>query len=291
MLNDSLVLFPTSTRVSFFLKRRQRASVVRHHRGREGYVRVTYPCRYRLILKIFTHLAITPPSPSIVPMVFPSEPMFLSSADDYTFYDLGSDGPTRNGSAYSSSSSLTNSLTITRYNPLKKVSKLPSTYERSSSDHNPEAMKVLFNFQNMLSSVSCRLFQRNIASIAVPAFRIIQDNEGIRVEYKVVLNIDVYKYTVWRRHLDFIDLATYCGLQTGLWSRWKLISMDPFHRSRIGIIINAQRVWNELEYAKPLFRSTQVRYLIWKTQKLEEFLTQLLFEIDSPNPLLRFMVE
>ena len=223
-------------------------------------------------------------------MVFPSEPMFLSSAEDYTFYDLGSDGPTRNGSAYSSSSSLTNSLTITRSNPLRKVSKLPSTYERSS-DRSQEEMKILFNFQNILSSVSCRLFQRNIASIAVPAFRIIQDKEGIRVEYKVVLNIDVYKYTVWRRHLDFIDLAMYCGLKTGIMCRWKLISVDPFHNSRNGIIINAQRVWNELEYAKPIFRSTQVRYLIWKTQKLEEFLTQLLFEIDSPSPLLRFMVD
>lgn len=222
-------------------------------------------------------------------MVFPSEPMFMTTSDDYTFYDL-SDGPTRSGSAYSSSSSLTNCLTMTRNNPLRRVSKLPSNYERRQLE-NIENMKVLFTFQNILSSVSCRLFQRNIASIAVPAFRIIQDDEGVRVEYKVVLNIDVFKYTVWRRHLDFIDLATYCGLNTGILCKWKLSSFDPFHSSRKGIIINAQKVWNELEYAKPMFRSTEIRYLIWKTQKLEEFLMQLLFEIDSPNPLLRFMVE
>lgn len=153
--------------------------------------------------------------------------------------------------------------------------------------------KELFVFDNILSSISCRAFgsemrltdQDSCASltqiwIAVQSFRVVQAAEGLLAEFKVVLLVDDVVSSSWRRYSEFAQLAEEHGVNTGP-TRRLLQARSPLDTSI--------EIWNDLESRKPWFRSTSVRYLMWKCGMLEDFLKSLLFESHSPQRLIVFV--
>lgn len=148
--------------------------------------------------------------------------------------------------------------------------------------------KVLFVFDNVISALSCRSFENLMSGhayntqiwVAVSAFRIIQDREGVRAEFKVMMILDDEVTTIWRRFSDFVQLAQLHGIPTG--PLRNLLTQSSF-------ITKAHYIWNEIEARKPWFRSTSIKYLVWKCVKLEDFLKNLLFEAADPDRLIRFV--
>jgi hypothetical protein len=146
---------------------------------------------------------------------------------------------------------------------------------------------VLFTFDNVISTLSCRSFQSLVDHhdntqiwISVQSFRIIQYSDGVRVEFKLVMIINDKKFSCWKRYSDFTKLAKSCGISVGM---FRFMNVSPRYLRKSAL------TWNDLETRKPWFRMTSIKYLIWKTCKLEDFLRNLLFEIHTPQILVDFM--
>lgn len=151
-----------------------------------------------------------------------------------------------------------------------------------------EQLTVLFMFRNFSSSSSCKSFeclhmkQNSIhIQISIPNFRIVQGEDGIRAEYRIVFTINHDSRSAWRRYSDFTRLARILNLPTGYWALFQDLSSHSMPLS--------QESWLEIESNKRWFRSVSIRYLSWKCAKLEEFLKHVLFENSSPEILMDFV--
>ena len=151
-----------------------------------------------------------------------------------------------------------------------------------------EQMTVLFMFRNISSSSSCKSFeclnlkQNSIhIQISIPNFRIVQGEDGLRAEYRIVFTINHDSRSAWRRYSDFIRLARSLNLHYGYWTLFQDFSSHPMPLSLDS--------WLHIESNKSWFRSLSIRYLSWKCDKLEEFLKHVLFENSSPDVLMDFV--
>ena len=167
-------------------------------------------------------------------------------------------------------------------------SSTPASRRNSWDKKNLEHVTVLFLFHNLSSSSSCKSFeclytkQNSLhIQIAIPNFRIIQGEDGIRAEYRIVFTINHDSRSSWRRYTDFLRLAKLLKLSTGYFALFLDYSASPMPLS--------QESWLQIESNKCWFRSLSVRYLAWKCARLEEFLKHVLFENSSPEVLMDFV--
>ena len=151
-----------------------------------------------------------------------------------------------------------------------------------------EQLTVLFMFRNMSSSSSCKSFeclhmkQNSIhIQISIPNFRIVQGEDGVRAEYRIVFTINHDSRSAWRRYSDFTRLARILNLPTGYFAFFHDLSSHPMPLS--------QEAWLQIESNKHWFRSISIAYLSWKCARLEEFLKNVLFENSSPEVLMDFV--
>ena len=212
-----------------------------------------------------------------------------SSYADFGWYDLeSSHGSTRSNSE--DSFSLENVLPAELLSNPSSSSSSPSWNDHHLRPRRKNSLAngtILFTFDNIISSLSCRSFEdltvyeeNTQIGISVQSFRIVQHKEGILAEFKVVMIVNDQEFSCWKRFSEFSKLADSCGIPTG---PLRFIHQSPVELSKSTLL------WNRIEKMKPWFRSTSIRYLVWKTCKLEEFLKNLLFEVMSPQILIDFM--
>jgi len=188
---------------------------------------------------------------------------------DYGFYDSGPDDVIREKDPISS---LHNCISHTA--PTETLTK--------RTDDVAIKQVVIFCFNIKSAPLSCRSFDSlsGISNIqiwtAVNGFRIIQNDFGEHAEFKVMVCFDNLKYIVWRKQSDF----------------------EMLHRSVIAASQNGRRkskanlIWDQIMRRSNWWTSNlSVKYLIWKSLKLGEFLKEALFEIPRSNVLESFIHE
>ena len=213
----------------------------------------------------------------------------IASHADFGWYDLDSwHGSTRSNSEDSFSQEIVLPLEFLS-NPSSSSSS-PSWNDHRYRPSRKNALSnatILFTFDNIISSLSCRSFEdltiyeeNTQIGISVQSFRIVQHKEGVRAEFKVVMIVNDQEFSCWKRFSEFSKLAESCGIPTG---PLRFIHSSPIELPKSAVL------WSRIEKSKPWFRSTSIKYLVWKTCKLEEFLKNLLFEVMSPQLLIDFM--
>ena len=140
---------------------------------------------------------------------------------------------------------------------------------------------IIFCFNIKSAPLSCRSFDSlsGISNIqiwtAVNGFRIVQNNFGEHPEFKVMVCFDHLKYVVWRKQSDFEIL-----------NKAVLAASNGKRKSKASLI------WNQIIRRSNWWTSNlSVKYLIWKSLKLGEFLKEALFEIPGSNVLESFIHE
>ena len=211
----------------------------------------------------------------------------LNSQTDFGWYDLeSSHTSTRSNSEDSFSNESILPLELFTSSSCSSPS-WNNQHRRSNQKNLLNNGTILFSFDNIISSLSCRSFEdltmyeeNTQIGISVQSFRIVQYKEGVRAEFKVAMIVNDQEFSCWKRFSDFTKLAESCGIPTG---PLRFMQASPIELPKSTVL------WHRLEKSKPWFRSTSIKYLVWKTCKLEEFLKNLLFEVITPQILIDFM--
>lgn len=150
--------------------------------------------------------------------------------------------------------------------------------------------EVLFSFDNVISNISCRNFETASSAamdtgtqiwLSVQSFRILQDaKEGLRVDFKVYMVVQKKVITSWKRYTSFVEFARKCGIHSGL-KRYFKSSSKEYPKSTAS--------WNQIEKCRPWLRCLDVKYLVWKCCRLEDFLRNILFETSCLTDLTDFI--
>lgn len=177
---------------------------------------------------------------------------------------------------------------------------------RSSNAAKEDFSNVVFAFDNNSAPVSCRSFEClhiggldsiEQAFISIGGFRIVQDCNGERAEYKIILIIDGLEYIGWKSFTDFEELALACREFAKLeepssWlSFFGISSRGRVQRDAIDLresILAWERVL-EHRFWNWYSNSLSVKTLMEEIGVLEIFLTHFLFEIPDPSILVEFV--
>jgi len=140
-------------------------------------------------------------------------------------------------------------------------------------------MEVLFTLSQKQFTITTKAFEDFSSSPAMSyflalglgGFRIVQNDAGQHAEFNLIVVMNSQSYCIWKRYSHFRSLLHHAG---------------RCHSSRQ--LKKTLAAWGELEKRKPWFRCLHVLYLTEKYALLEVFLKELVYEIKSPNLLVRF---